>query len=69
MKVLRTLGILAGILAMSGLMAFAGSVLSHWNDPVHAAKPAATQPAAQQAESSLQKAAVATAQEATDLPQ
>ena len=73
MKPLKPLGIvasmLAGIIAMCGLFGYVGSVLSKWGEPVHAGAQVPAKTKVASAPSNLEKAAVATAQEATDLPQ
>ncbi len=69
MKTLKTLGLVAGIVSMCGMFAFAGSVISHWDDPVLADKPAVSASNSQKGQSSIQAAAVASAQESTDLTQ
>lgn len=77
MKPLKALGILAGILATCGMLAYASSTISHRGDPAHAnaqAVPKANVPKApssiqSKAESMMNSAAVASAQEATGLPQ
>jgi len=69
MKPLKAFGLVAGVVAMCGVFAYAGSVLSHWDDPVEAHHPVAAKSSVQSAPSSLQTAAAATAQETTELPQ
>ena len=69
MKPLKAIGMVAGVVAMCGVFAYAGSVLSHWDEPVQANRPVAAQSSTQSAPSGLQTAAVATAQESTELPQ
>lgn len=69
MKPLKTLGLFAGIVGLCAVFAYAGNVLSHWDDTVHADKTAATRSDAQKEPSSVQTAAVAAAQESTDLTQ
>jgi hypothetical protein len=69
MKPLKMLGLLVAILGMCAVFSYAGTVLSHWGDPVQAEKQAATKSKVQKAPSSVQSAAVATAQESTDLTQ
>jgi hypothetical protein len=69
MKPMKTFGMLLVIVVMCGVFAYVGAVLSHWDDPVQANKPAATESNVQKALSSLQSAALATAQESTELTQ
>ena len=58
MKPLKAIGMVAGVVAMCGVFAYAGSVLSHWDEPVQANHPVAAKSSAQSAPSGLQTAAV-----------
>jgi len=69
MKPLKAIGMVAGVVAMCGVFAYAGSVLSHWDEPVQANHQVAAKSSVQSAPSGLQTAAVAAAQESTELPQ
>jgi hypothetical protein len=66
MKPLKTIGLVAGILVMCATFAYVGSMISHWDDPVRAN---VQSPNVQKAPSSVQSAAVAAAQESTELTQ
>ena len=69
MKPLKILGMTIGLLAMCAAFAAAGSVLSHSRDHVQASSDAATKSKLSQARADIQAAAVASAQETTDLTQ
>ena len=69
MKPLKSIGMVLGILGLCALFGYAGSVLSDWDQPVHASNLEVVTRSETKQPSAVQTAAIASAQETTDLTQ